>query len=130
FTTKDQGKGTGLGLATVYGIVRQSRGSVEVESEPDRGATFRVYLPAVEATAAPSGQAAEPERMRGGHETLLLVEDEDGVRRLAATALRQFGYTVLEARGGGEALLTSEQYGGPIHLIVSDVVMPQMSGRS
>jgi two-component system cell cycle sensor histidine kinase/response regulator CckA len=129
FTTKESGKGTGLGLATVYGIVRQSRGSIDVASEPGCGATFRMYLPAVEAKAEASPSHEESGPSHRGTETILLVEDEDSVRKLAVGTLRQCGYKVLEARGGGEALLASEQFDGRIDLVLSDVVMPQMNGR-
>jgi len=129
FTTKEIGKGTGLGLATVYGIVKQSGGYIFVYSEPGRGATLKVYLPRVEEIA----EAVEKEPARSplprGTETVLLVEDEPGVRALARDALQLQGYTVLEARHGIEALLIGHQHAGPIHLLVTDVVMPQMSGR-
>ncbi|MEK7235510.1 MAG: PAS domain S-box protein [Nitrospirota bacterium] len=128
FTTKEQGKGTGLGLSTVYGIVKQSGGSIIVESAPGRGTTFRIYFPRVEREAqGPAGgtDAIEPAH---GHETILLVEDEPSVRGLVHETLRLHGYTVLEARHGIEALLTGARYGGPIHLLLTDVVMPQMSG--
>jgi CheY-like chemotaxis protein len=128
FTTKEQGKGTGLGLSTVYGIVKQSGGSITVESAPGRGTTFRIYLPRVEKevpVAAGGFEAIDPAR---GRETILLVEDEPAVRGLVHETLRLHGYTVLEARHGIEALLTSTKYVGPIHLLLTDVVMPQMSG--
>jgi PAS domain S-box-containing protein len=129
FTTKEKGKGTGLGLSTVYGIVKQSGGYIWAYSEPGRGATFKVYLPRVEeavATVEPRALSAESQR---GSETILLVEDEAGVRMLARTVLEAKGYTVLEARHSEEALALSGQHAGPIHLMVSDVVMPGMSGR-
>jgi two-component system, cell cycle sensor histidine kinase and response regulator CckA len=128
FTTKEQGKGTGLGLATVYGIVRQSGGHIRVESAPGRGATFRVFLPLVEEGLPP----AKPPTVSGpllGTETVLIVEDEPSVRALAGEALRACGYTVLEASDGGEALLLCQGYKDPIHLVVTDVVMPQLGGR-
>jgi two-component system cell cycle sensor histidine kinase/response regulator CckA len=128
FTTKDKGKGTGLGLSTVYGIVKQSGGSITVESAPGRGTTFRIYFPRVEQEVqetAGSAEAIDPAR---GRETILLVEDEPAVRGLVHATLRLHGYTVLEARHGIEALLTSTKYVGPIHLLLTDVVMPQMSG--
>lgn len=128
FTTKEQGKGTGLGLSTVYGIVKQSGGSIIAESAPGRGTTFRIYFPRaereVEGTGG-GGDAVEPAR---GHETILLVEDEPSVRGLVQETLRLQGYTVLEARHGIEALLTGAKHVGPIHLLLTDVVMPQMSG--
>ena len=128
FTTKEKGKGTGLGLSTVYGIVKQSGGSIIVESAPGRGTTFRIYFPRVEQEVpGPTGavEAIDPVR---GRETILLVEDEPSVRGLVHQTLRLHGYTVLEARHGIEALLTSAKYVGPIHLLLTDVVMPQMSG--
>jgi len=130
FTTKGPGKGTGLGLATVYGIVKQSGGNIFVYSEAGRGATFKVYLPRVDEPA----EAIEPGPLPGvtprGSETVLLVEDEEGLRDLAREVLEGQGYTVLEARHPGEALLMSERHEGPIHLMLTDVVMPGMSGRA
>jgi PAS domain S-box-containing protein len=129
FTTKERGKGTGLGLSTVYGIVKQSGGGILVHSELGRGATFSVYLPEVE---APVERAAGEDPGTGlphGTETVLLVEDEPSVRTLVSDTLRMHGYTVLEARHGIEALLIGGQHTGPIHLLLTDVVMPQMSGR-
>jgi len=128
FTTKEKGKGTGLGLSTVYGIVKQSGGSITVESAPGRGTNFRIYFPRVEQEVpGPTGavEAIDPAR---GRETILLVEDEPAVRGLVHETLRLHGYTVLEARHGIEALLTSAKYVEPIHLLLTDVVMPQMSG--
>ena len=128
FTTKGPGKGTGLGLATVYGIVKQSGGHVKVYSEPGRGTTFKVYFPAIEAVegrgdAEPA--AAEPAR---GKEVVLLVEDEEGVRRLTQSLLERLGYRVLAAPGGAEALEAAAGHRGEIDVLVTDVVMPQMSG--
>ena len=129
FTTKEQGKGTGLGLATVYGIVRQSGGHITVESAPGAGATFRLYLPrvdeAVTPVAAPRAVAAPPT----GRETVLVAEDEPLVRTLARRVLEQAGYTVLAAAGGAEALETARRHDGPIHLLLTDVVMPEIGGR-
>jgi len=128
FTTKEKGKGTGLGLSTVYGIVKQSGGSITVESAPGRGTTFRIYFPRVEQeVSGPTGSAEAMDPARG-HETILLVEDEPAVRGLVHETLRLHGYKVLEARHGIEALLTSAKYVGSIHLLLTDVVMPQMSG--
>ncbi len=127
YTTKEAGKGTGLGLSTVYGIIKQSGGHLEVESEPGQGTTFVIYLPqvaeAVELPAAPG--PAVPLR---GWETILVVEDEDLVRGLMVQTLRLYGYQILEAKNGGEALLLCERRQSPIHLLLTDVVMPQLSG--
>ena len=127
FTTKGVGKGTGLGLAVVHGIVKQSGGHVEVYSEPDIGTTFKIYFPAVEEeVSAPKGiDAGNGGR---GTETILLVEDEDGVRGLAVLVLQTYGYKVLAASNGKEALRLVEKHQGGIDLLVTDVVMPGMGG--
>jgi PAS domain S-box-containing protein len=127
FTTKGKGKGTGLGLSTVYGIVKQSGGEITVESEVGKGSAFRIYLPLVEGVM--EDQKEEEQGAWGGKETVLVVEDEENVRRLAAEVLEGQGYEVLEASGGEEALQIMEGYGGRVDLILTDVVMPGMSGR-
>jgi PAS domain S-box-containing protein len=129
FTTKERGKGTGLGLSTVYGIVKQSEGCVTVESEPGRGTTFRVYLPRVDAAVESAVPGRAFTASRGGDETVLVVEDQEPVRRLTRRVLETQGYAVLAASDGHEALSLAEQHAGSIHILVTDVVMPGMSGR-
>jgi two-component system cell cycle sensor histidine kinase/response regulator CckA len=128
FTTKEQGKGTGLGLATVFGIVEQSSGHIFVQSEPGHGTTFKIYLPTVE-DAVPSDSPAPSDASVRGDETILLVEDQEAVRESAAEYLAENGYTVLKASVGSEALEIAKRRKQPIHLLLTDVVMPQMSGR-
>jgi PAS domain S-box-containing protein len=128
FTTKEKGKGTGLGLAVVYGIVKQSGGFIHVYSEPGMGTTFRIYFPRVDDRLEESKVESRKELLRGG-ETVLVVEDEGEVRKLAVTILRKQGYKVLEAGSGGEAILFGEGHENPIHLMVTDVVLPGMGGR-
>ncbi len=127
FTTKDVGKGTGLGLATVYSIVKQSGGYISVASEPEHGTTFTIYFPCVE-DAVESSEARNAPEPRKGSETVLLVEDEHAVRGLATQVLQQLGYRVLDAESGEAALRLSRSHHEPIHLLVSDVVMPGISG--
>lgn len=129
FTTKEVGKGTGLGLPMVYGIVKQNGGCVDVESQPGQGATFKIYLPRIEAAVEAPGAGVSLAAKLEGSETILVVEDEDALRTLLCRFFRLYGYNVLEARHGGEALLICERHPGPIHLMISDVVMPQMSGK-
>jgi PAS domain S-box-containing protein len=129
FTTKDPGKGTGLGLSTVYGIVEQLSGFIAVRSEPDRGAVFDVYLPERERGSILTHPESVAPRARGGSETVLLVEDEPQVRDLVLSVLCARGYQVLSADDGGEALRLEENHPDRIHLLITDVVMPGMSGR-
>jgi signal transduction histidine kinase/CheY-like chemotaxis protein len=128
FTTKEQGKGTGLGLATVYGIVKQSGGYIRVLSEPGRGTTFIVYFPRSEAVDAAGEAPGAGRKEISGNETVLLVEDEEMVRELVSETLRGYGFTVLEAPDGQEAVSVSERHRGTIHLLITDVVMPGMNG--
>jgi PAS domain S-box-containing protein len=129
FTTKDQGKGTGLGLSTVYGIVKQSGGYIWPYSEPGMGTTFKIYLPRLDEVAERAATQAKAAPGLRGTETILLVEDEEGVRSLTRQLLQRHGHTVLEAEHGKDALLLCERYSGPIHLLLTDVILAQMSGR-
>jgi two-component system, cell cycle sensor histidine kinase and response regulator CckA len=129
FTTKPAGTGTGLGLATVYGIVKQTRGYIYVDSEPHQGATFRIYLPRTPTTVAARKSAVGLAHSPRGKETVLVVEDEEAVRALTRHILQQSGYTVLAAASGEAAIRMAEAHRGGIHLLVTDVVMPHMSGR-
>jgi len=129
FTTKAQGKGTGLGLSMVYGIVEQSGGSIELESTPGKGTTFNVFLPRLEeGVGTPGAETAAPISVRGS-ETVLLAEDEPAVRAVAREALEDHGYRVIEAANGVEALSVARGHIGPLHLLITDMVMPQMGGR-
>jgi two-component system, cell cycle sensor histidine kinase and response regulator CckA len=130
FTTKEQGRGSGLGLATVYGIVKQSGGYIWVYSEQEHGTVFKVYLPPAQTRARPrSTDSGKTSDTAHGWETVLLVEDEDAVRALAREVLRRHGYVVLEARHGVDALRVGERHPDDIHLLITDVVMPRMSGH-
>jgi len=129
FTTKPVGEGTGLGLATVYGIVKQSSGHVVVYSESGKGTTFKIYLPLSTDAALPLHPAATDEQSLRGVETVLVCEDDEGVRNLAVQILRQAGYTVLSAANGRAALELAEQYAGRIDLLVADVIMPDINGK-
>jgi two-component system cell cycle sensor histidine kinase/response regulator CckA len=129
FTTKEQGRGTGLGLSTVYGIVKQSGGHIAVYSEVGRGTTFKIYLPRVEEAAEPISRPRMPAVPSRGTETILVAEDEKGVRDLLRILLQENGYTVLDAADGEQALRVCERHAGPLHLLISDVVMPEMGGK-
>jgi CheY-like chemotaxis protein len=131
FTTKERGKGTGLGLSTVYGIVKQSGGNIWVYSEEGKGTTFKIYLPREEEPL--SEMRVKPflkEELTGGNETILVVEDDEEVRKLAVHILKKRGYKVLEATEGVEAISIGKKYKDPIHLLVTDVVMPKMNGQA
>lgn len=130
FTTKEVGKGTGLGLATVYGVVKQSGGYVWVYSEPGLGSTFKVYLPRVDEAVQQSGRGEVVIPRERRSETILLVEDEESLRTLTRTFLEQGGYTVLEANDGQKAIEIAQYHQGPIHLLLTDMIMPGMSGRA
>jgi PAS domain S-box-containing protein len=128
FTTKENGQGTGLGLATVYGIVKQSRGDIQCHSEEGVGTTFSIYLPRSDEAAQPVARREPGQRIPSGGETILLVEDNDEVRELAQRILQRQGYTLLQARDGQEALQLATSYSGPIHLLLTDVIMPGING--
>jgi two-component system cell cycle sensor histidine kinase/response regulator CckA len=129
FTTKPKDRGTGLGLATIYGVVRQAGGTIEADSAIGRGSTFRVYLPRVDEAAEPWRAGAASGELPGGQGTVLLVEDDEAVRGLAVRILERLGYRLLVASHGAEALALAEGHDGPIDLLLTDVVMPGMSGR-
>ena len=128
FTTKPMGKGTGLGLSTAYGIVKQSGGSIEVESLPGKGTTFRVYLPIVEQAISPQKAPKISTPVLGGSETVLLAEDQPSIRTVLREFLESEGYKVLEAQNGNEALEIAKHYIGSIDVLVTDVIMPQVRG--
>ncbi|MCP4692552.1 MAG: response regulator [Desulfobacterales bacterium] len=129
FTTKEPGKGTGLGLATVYGIVKQNNGFINICSEPGQGATFKIHLPHHAAKVARMDKEAPAEPARGGDETILLVEDEPSILKMLETMLEHFGYTVLAADRPEEAIRVAKKHPGDIHLLITDVIMPGMNGK-
>jgi PAS domain S-box-containing protein len=129
FTTKEVGKGTGLGLSTVYGIVKQNRGYITVESEPGQGTTFKIYLPRHMAKENHLPEHAPVQPAAHGHETILLVEDEPAILRMTTLMLERLGYVVLPAGRPGEAIHLAREHAGAIHLLITDVVMPEMNGR-
>jgi CheY-like chemotaxis protein len=129
FTTKQLGKGAGLGLATVYGIIRQSGGWIDVQSQVGQGSSFNIYLPRIDAGPLPADDGpASKDELRGG-ETVLVVEDDDAVRELTTTMLRGQGYNVLDAGNGQEACRVAKAHTGRIHLLLTDVIMPGMNGK-
>jgi CheY-like chemotaxis protein len=129
FTTKERGKGTGLGLSTVYGIVKQSGGYIHIESQPGKGTRVLVYLARVHGAADSPSNVSPRTLPRGGNETILLVEDEESVRRLATLLLERSGYRLLVASSGEEALQTARAFAGEIDLLLTDVVLPGLNGR-
>jgi CheY-like chemotaxis protein len=129
FTTKKKGKGTGLGLSTVYGIVKQSGGSISVYSEPGLGTAFNIYLPRMDESLEDVSKKVTRDELPGAGETILVVEDEEDVRRLTVRILERQGYRVLQASCGNDALLLSKERKEPIDMVLTDVVMPGMSGR-
>jgi CheY-like chemotaxis protein len=128
FTTKEVGKGTGLGLSTIYGIVKQLGGNIWVYSEPGHGTTFKIYFPLIQ-NEVEATQSQTPDEFAGGTETVLLVEDDDVIRELIRDILEMEGYKVLAASRGHEALNICKETEGPVELLITDVVMPEMSGR-
>jgi CheY-like chemotaxis protein len=128
FTTKGVGQGTGLGLATVYGIVKQNDGFINVYSEPGKGTTFKIYLPRYATETVPLPAEGPAQASKGGTETILLVEDEPWILDLSKALLEDMGYTVLTASTPGEAIHLAEEHAGRIHLLITDVVMPEMNG--
>ncbi|MBW1700194.1 MAG: response regulator [Deltaproteobacteria bacterium] len=129
FTTKEKGVGTGLGLATVFGIVRQNEGYIWAYSEPGHGTTMKVYIPRSRETTEPGGKKETRPHEVSGTETILVVEDDDAVRKFAVRVLRRLGYQVLEAQNSQEALRVSQEFTGPIHLLLTDVIMPEINGK-
>ncbi|MCD4763687.1 MAG: response regulator, partial [Desulfobacterales bacterium] len=129
FTTKEVGKGTGLGLSTIYGIVKQNNGFIWVYSEPGQGTTFKVYLPEVKKDADPKKKEQTPVDDPGGSETVLIVEDNDLLRNFAQKTLQSYGYRILVAENGEDALMVCKEHDGQIDLMITDVIMPKMGGR-
>jgi two-component system cell cycle sensor histidine kinase/response regulator CckA len=129
YTTKEKGKGTGLGLSTVYGIIKQSGGYVFVQSEPGQGTTFTIYFPRIEEPCDAVGARPVVNAASGGSETILLVEDEESVRQLVRETLTARGYRVLEASNGNAALALAARQSDTIHLVITDIVMPGLSGQ-
>jgi two-component system cell cycle sensor histidine kinase/response regulator CckA len=129
YSTKEKGKGTGLGLSTVYGIVKQNKGFIWVYSEPGQGTTFKIYMPRAEEKVKTEEKVQTSEKHLSGSETVLVVEDDDSLRNLAQKTLRQYGYRVLTARNGEDALSIGKEYEGQIDLLLTDVVMPTMNGK-
>jgi CheY-like chemotaxis protein len=129
YTTKGQGKGTGLGLSTIYGIVKQNNGFIWVYSEPGQGSTFKIYLPKVKEYVKGEEKEQTPVIKLDGSETVLIVEDDDSLRKLAQKFLQSYGYRVLAAENGEDALRISKEHEGPIDLLITDVVMPKMNGK-
>jgi two-component system, cell cycle sensor histidine kinase and response regulator CckA len=129
FTTKELGRGTGLGLSTIHGIVKQNGGHISVQSELGRGTTFRIYLP-VFSRCSGAPQMSGASRDQHGRETVLLVEDEPAVLKVSRRMLESLGYRVVAANSPGEALRLAREHSGPIHLLITDIVMPEVNGRS
>jgi CheY-like chemotaxis protein len=129
FSTKELAKGTGLGLSTVHGIVKQHGGHIWVESEPGVGTSFRIYLPRVDEVAMPAASTLTRIQGRRYDATVLVAEDDDAVRRQVCRILTQFGFQVIEAKDGDDALMAAERHDGQIHLLLTDVIMPVMNGR-
>jgi CheY-like chemotaxis protein len=130
FTTKQPGEGTGLGLSTVYGIVRQSGGWIHVRSEVGQGTSFRIYLPRIDAWSVPDRAEADRAKALHGDETVLVVEDNEAVRRLTRTILEAYGYQVIEAANSTEAFAVEKEHSGEIHLLLTDVILPGMNGMA